>query len=263
MITWAASAAPTPAGPASVSTTRAQPPAGTRTAWIRAASSDGGVHGAGLGSHHARGPVRKQEKRGPPGPDVGSGAGGASSSAPWSSAEWSWSQRRTPLSDGRRRRDDDGPEPRGPWPNTRRCASSWMTTVSNARGEMRRHEKARRAWLREASLPRALVSDADGGWRYTQSPRRGETDLSCPMAARARGLSQAGGRRSSSGGLSWPGLLYRSARPSAPPIRLMQSSGGWVNGRQPQSMEVAAKLDRRAIATSTCNPLTRPGHGPV
>ncbi len=40
------------------------------------------------------------------------------------------------------------PRTRGPWPKTRRCANSWMTTVSSASGGARisRHEKARRPW---------------------------------------------------------------------------------------------------------------------
>ena len=55
---------------------------------------------------------------------------------------WSRSQRRHVRWSGRR--DATSAQNRGPWPKTRRWASSWMTTVSSASGGARinRHENA-------------------------------------------------------------------------------------------------------------------------
>ena len=97
--------------------------------------------------------------------------------------EWSRSQRRHTRWSGRR--EATTAQKRGPWPKTRRCASSWITTVSSASGGARisRHENARRPW-REA-LPHRVR------WSRTLIAS-GDTSSAAACRTIARSISVAG-----------------------------------------------------------------------
>ena len=188
----------------------------------------------------------------------GQGRSVASSSAPWSSVEWSCSQRRQVLWSGRR--DATSAQKRGPWPKTRRCASSWMTTVSSASGgaRIRRHENASRPW-RDALPQRVRWSRMrDRRRRHPERPRRAGA-ISRSMAVRAPRLEprlEDGADRSAVGRRDVDDDLVLVG--AADPLDRRAPEPG-ARRHEPQPMEVAAEPDRGAVP----QPAARGQLGPI
>ena len=137
-------------------------------------------------------------------------------SAAWSSAAWVRSQRRCARWSGRRLATSA--QKPGPWPNTRRCASSWTATVSRTSGgaSTSRHENNRRR-AREALPHRLRVSRTVT--RAGVTPRAGACRaIAASSASRARTRSHASstarsGRRSVAASVTEQLVLLLAADP--------------------------------------------------
>ena len=147
------------------------------------------------------------------------------------------------------RREATTAQNRGPWPNTRRWASSWMTTVSSASGGARisRHEKASRPW-REA-LPQRVrwsrmliaagVTPRAAACRRDLALDRGPGARLEPRLEDGRDRPPVGRREVDD--RSRPRRRRRSARrvDRRAPVRA---------GTHAEAVEVAPEPDRRAVA---------------
>ena len=152
---------------------------------------------------------------------------------------------------------------RGPWPNTRRWASSWMTTVSSASGGARisRHEKASRP-CREALPQRVRWSRTLSAVGLTPRAVACRADVALDRGARPRLEPRLEDRRVErrSAGARWT----ISSSSSAPPIRsTRRPPDARTRRHDAQAVEVAPVPDRGAVAQAAAGHERRRDRAPA